>query len=136
MLRLFLCDDCVMLDIVTYLCDNRIMAKQIDNIVIGELVEGLTLEMLGVCDEEVTLHISEDDARDMNFFLPKLLVAAGVFPNTSEIKRIQKQRDTMGQLCDDEKVLWRNLANPELTRFKVGKKLFWLIAGDCDFSGD
>jgi hypothetical protein len=106
------------------------MAKQIDNIVIGELVEGVTLEMLGVLDEEVTLHISEDDARDMNFFLPKLLVTAGVFQNTSEIKRIQKQRDAMGQLCDDERIIWRNLTNPELTRFKIGKKLFWLIAGE------
>lgn len=108
--------------------------KRIDNIVIGELVEGLTLEMLGVLDEEVTVHISEAEAADMNFFLPKLLVAAGVFSNTSEIKRIQKQRDTMGQLCDDERIMWRNLTNPELTKFKVGKKLFWIIAGDCDFS--
>jgi hypothetical protein len=106
------------------------MTTHIDNLVIGELVEGVTLEMLGVLDEEVTVHISEDDARDMNFFLPKILVSAGIFPNTSEIKRIQKQRDTMGQLCDDERVLWRNLSNPELTRFKVGKKLFWLIVGE------
>lgn len=110
------------------------MTTRIDNIVIGELVEGLTLEMLGVLDEEVTLHISEDEAREANFFLPKLLVTAGVFQNTSEIKRIQKQRDTMGHLCDDERVLWRNLTNPELTRFKIGKKLFWIIAGDCDFN--
>lgn len=112
------------------------MMKRIDNIVIGNLVEGVTLEMLGVLDDEVTLHISEDDAREANFFLPRLLVTAGVFPNTSEIKRIQKQRDTMGQLCDDERVLWRNLANPELTKFKVGKKLFWLIAGDFNQSLD
>ena len=106
------------------------MMKRIDNIVVGDLVKGVTLESLGVLDEEVTVHITEDDARDMNFFLPKLLVAAGVFPNTSEIKRIQKQRDTMGQLCDDERIIWRNLTNPELTRFKVGKKLFWLVAGE------
>ena len=105
--------------------------KRIDNIVIGNLVEGLTLEMLGVCDDAVTVYISADDAREANFFLPRLLVTAGVFPNTSEVRRIQKDRDGMGQLCDDERVLWRNLANPELTRFKVGKKLFWVIAGDC-----
>lgn len=105
--------------------------KRIDNVVIGNLVEGLTLEMLGVQSDEVTIHISEDDARETNFFLPRLLVIAGVFQGTTEIKRIQKVRDTQAQLCDDERVLWRNLANPELTRFKVGKKLFWLIAGDC-----
>jgi hypothetical protein len=103
--------------------------KRIDNIVIGRLVEGVTLHMLGVCDDEVTVFISEDDARAANFFLPRLLVTAGVFPNTSEVKRVQKDRDAMGHLCDDERVLWRNLANPELTMFKVGKKVFWLIAG-------
>ena len=108
------------------------MMKRIDNIVIGELVEGVTLEMLGVCDDEVTIHITEDDAREANFFLPRLLVTAGVFPNTSEVRRIQKDRDNM-KLCDDERVLWRNLTNPELTKFKVGKKLFWLIAGDCSY---
>jgi len=104
--------------------------KRIDNIVIGELVEGVTLEMLGVCDDEVTIHISEDDAREANFFLPRLLVDAGVFTNTSEVRRIQKDRTEMGRLSDDERVLWRELKDPELTKFKVGKKLFWLIAGE------
>ncbi len=112
------------------------MMKRIDNIVIGDLVEGVTLEMLGVCDDEVTIHITEDDAREANFFLPRLLVTAGVFPTTSEIRRLQKDRDKMGRLCDDERVLWRNLRNPELTKFKVGKKLFWLIAGDFNRSLD
>lgn len=109
------------------------MMKRIDNIVIGNLVEGVTLEMLGVCDDEVTIHISEDSAREDNFFLPRLLVNAGVFPATSEIRRIQKARDNMMRLSVDERNLWRNLRNPELTRFKVGKKLFWLIAGDCQY---
>ncbi|RLA50695.1 MAG: hypothetical protein DRQ98_12505 [Gammaproteobacteria bacterium] len=106
------------------------MMKRIDNIVIGELVEGVTLEMLGVCDDEVTIHISEDDAREANFFLPRLLVDAGVFTNTSEVRRIQKDRTKMGRLSDDERILWRELKDPELTKFKVGKKLFWLIAGE------
>lgn len=108
------------------------MMKRIDNIVIGNLVEGLTLDMLGVTDDEVTIYISEDDACVANFFLPRLLCDAGVFPTTSEIRRIQKDRDKMS-LCDDERIIWRNLANPELTRFKVGKKLFWIIVGDCKF---
>jgi len=47
------------------------MMKRIDNIVIGDLVEGVTLEMLGVCDDEVTIHITEDDAREADFFLPR-----------------------------------------------------------------
>jgi hypothetical protein len=108
--------------------------KRIDNIVIGDLVEGVTLEMLGVCDDEVTVHITEDDARNMNFFLPKLLATAGVFQNTTEVKRIQSARDTMGHLCDDERILWRNVTHPELTKFKVGKKLFWVIVGQFDKS--
>jgi hypothetical protein len=106
------------------------MTTRIDNIVIGELVEGLTLEMLGVLDEEVTVHMTKERAEELNFFLPKILVDLGIFQNTSEIKRIQKQRDTMGHLCDDERVIWRHIANPELTKFKVGKKLFWIIVGD------
>ena len=109
------------------------MMKRIDNIVIGNLVEGVTLEMLGVLDDEVTIHISEDDARAMDFFIPKLLVHAGVFPSTSEVRRIQKVRDGMGRLCDDERIIWRTAKDPELTKFKVGKKLFWLIAGDCHY---
>lgn len=107
------------------------MMKRIDNIVIGNLVEGVTLENLGCLEDEATIHISEDDAREANFFLPRLLVTAGVFKNTTEVKRIQKVRDGQANLFPDERALWRNLANPELTRFKVGKKLFWLIAGDC-----
>ena len=104
--------------------------KRIDNIVIGNLVEGVTLEMLGVLDDEVTIHISEADALDMNLFLPKMLATAGVFQNTSEVKRLQKVRDTMTKLNEDERVLWRTMTTPELTRFKVGKKLFWVIMGD------
>ncbi len=110
------------------------MMKRIDNIVIGNLVEGVTLEMLGVCDDEVTIHISEDDAREANFFLPRLLVMAGVFPTTSEVRRIQKDRDNMTHLPEAERNLWRNLKDPELTKFKVGKKLFWIIAGQFETS--
>ena len=97
------------------------------------LVEGVTLENLGCLKDEVTIHISEDDAGKANFFLPRLLVTAGVFKNTTEVKRIQKVRDGQANLFPDERVLWRNLINPELTKFKVGKKLFWLIVGDCQF---
>jgi len=103
---------------------------RIDNIVIGELVEGVTLGMLGVCDDEVTLYITEDTACNMDYFLPAILVSVGLFPTTSEVRRVQKQRDAMKQLNADERVLWRNLSRPELTKFKVGKKLFWLIVGE------
>ena len=107
------------------------MMKRIDNIIIGNLVEGVTLEMLGVLPDEVTIHISEDDAREMDFFIPKLLVHAGVFPSTSEVRRIQKVRDNMTHLPTDERIIWRTAKDPELTKFKVGKKLFWLIVGHC-----
>mgnify|MGYP000041013689 CR=1 FL=1 len=107
------------------------MMKRIDKIVIGELVEGVTLDMLVVCDDEVRLHITEDDARDMEFFLPKMLVSIGLFPSTTEIRHIQKVRNGMEHLPLDERNLWRNLTTPELTKFKIGKKLFWVVMGDC-----
>ncbi len=106
------------------------MMQRIDNIVIGDLVDGVTLEMLGVLDDEITIHITEGDAKDINLFLPKILVSAGIFPSANQVKQLQKQRDGMKGLNDDERNLWRTLATPELTKFKVGKRLFWLIVGE------
>ncbi len=107
--------------------------KVIDNIVIGELVEGLTLEHMGVLPNETTLHITEEKAHEFNLFLPRILVHLGIFPTTSQIKQVQKQRDKSTKIIDpDERVLWRTIARPELTHFKIGKKVFWLIVGDLD----
>lgn len=105
--------------------------KNIDNIVIGNLIEGVTLDMLGVIPSEFTVHMTEQEASDLNFFLPKILVELGVFKSTSQVKDIHKVRMNSDKIkCPDEKNLWRNVDRPELTRFKVGKKLFWLIVGD------
>jgi len=107
--------------------------KNLDNIVIGNLIEGVTLEMLGVTPSEVTVHLSESEAADLNFFLPKILVHVGLFDSTSKVKNIHQVRMKSDKItCPDEKNLWRNLSSPEMTRFKVGKKLFWLIVGDIN----
>ena len=107
--------------------------KNLDNLVIGNLIEGVTLEMLGVTPSETTVHITEQEAADLNFFLPKILVQAGVFKSTSQVKDIHKVRSKSDKIkCPDEKNLWRNLDRPEMTRFKIGKKLFWLIVGDIN----
>ena len=105
----------------------------IDNLVIGEPVEGLTLGDLGIGKEETTQTIDVQTARDMELFLPRLLVQAGVFNTTSEIKRIAKDRDKSTKIKDpDSRHLWRTLARPEMTHFKIGKKIFWLIVGDLN----
>lgn len=105
--------------------------KNIDNIVIGNLIEGVTLEMLGVTPSETTVHMTEQQAADLNFFLPKILVDVGLFDSTSKVKQTHQVRIKSDKIkCPDEKNLWRNLDRPEMTRFKVGKKLFWLIVGD------
>lgn len=103
----------------------------IDNLIIGELVDGLTPEDLGIGEEETTHNVSTSDASEMDMFLPRLLVHAGLFKNTSEVKRIHKVRMESKKITDpDSKNLWRTLSRPEMTHIKVGKKTFWLIVGD------
>lgn len=103
----------------------------IDNIIIGEPVDGLTLDDLGIGKEETTVMIPWDDAMTMEMFLPRILVAAGLFNTTSEIKRIAKDRDKSTKIKDpDSRHLWRTLSRPEMTPFKIGKKVFWLIVGE------
>lgn len=105
----------------------------IDNIVIGELVDGLTLADLGILDHEVNVHISMDEAEESKMFLPSMFVKAGLFKSTSEIKKIAKQRDTSKKIKDDDsRLLWRTLTKPELTQFKIGKKAFWVVVGTID----
>jgi len=103
----------------------------LDNLIIGEPVEGLTLDDLGIGAEETTVTIGVREATEMELFLPRLLVAAGLFKNTSEVKRVAKDRDKSTKIKDpDSKHLWRTLSRPEMTNFKIGKKNFWLIVGD------
>ena len=103
----------------------------IDNLIIGELVEGLTPLDLGIGAEETTVTIGVREATEMELFLPRLLVHAGLFKNTSEVKRIHNDRIKSKKIKDpDSRNLWRNIDRPEFTQFKIGKKVFWLAVGD------
>lgn len=103
----------------------------LDNIIVGELVEGLTPHDLGIGKEETTLRVNSFQANDMQMFLPRILVHVGLFKTTSEIKRINKDRVNSKKIKDsNSRNLWRTLDKPEMTQFKIGKKVFWLIVGD------
>jgi len=105
----------------------------IDNIVIGELVEGLIPMDLGVLDYESNVYMTMEDAKQLNMFLPSILVKLGLFKSTSEIKKIAKQRDVSKKIIDsDSRLLWRTITRPELTHFKIGKKSFWVVVGTID----
>jgi len=107
----------------------------IDNLIIGEPVEGLTLHDLGIGKEETTITIGVDEAAEMELFLPRLLVHAGVFNTTSEVKRLDKDRRNSTKIRDPlSRNLWRTLDKPEMTHFKIGKKVFWLVVGDISQS--
>ncbi len=102
----------------------------IDNIIIGNLIEGLTLQDIGIGTEETTVHVTVEHANTLNMFLPRLLVDLGVFKTTSEIKRIHKVRQDSKKIKDsNSRNLWRTLDRPEMTQFKIGKRYFWLIVG-------
>jgi len=103
----------------------------IDNVIIGSLVDGLTPLDLGIQDDEITVHMTLKDAKNLDLFLPRILVSVGLFKTTSEIKRIDKVRVNSKKIKDvDSLKLWRTLDHSEVTEFKVGKKTFWLLVGD------
>lgn len=105
----------------------------IDNIIIGDMVDGLTNLSIGILPSENNFIISKQEAIDMNRFLPSILVTAGLFKSTSEIKKIAATRKDSKKIKDvDSKLLWRNIDKPELTQFKIGKKSFWLVVGDIN----
>jgi len=105
----------------------------IDNIIVGELVDGLTNEHLGITPSETKLYISKDQAVELNMFLPSILVHAGLYNSTSTIKKIAATRKQSKKIPDiDSRLLWRTINHPELTQFKIGKKSFWLVVGDLD----
>lgn len=105
----------------------------IDNIIVGNVIEGLTLDSLGIKPNENNLHISMDQAEDLDMFLPKILVHAGMFKSTSAIKAITKTRNTQKKIIDcDSRLLWRTITRPELTEFKIGKQYFWFVVGSMD----
>ncbi len=107
------------------------MSTVFDNIVIGKPL--VLLQDLGVTDEEVTVSFSfEDVTNDQgNIFLPHLLVKMGIFESTSKCRNINKQRQASSKFNKDpDQELWRNVERPEFTRFKIGKRVFWLIVGE------
>ena len=102
-----------------------------DNIVIGTPL--VPLEDLGVEETETVLEISLEDATNDqgNVFLPHILVQVGVFNSTSECRKINQQRQKSSKFNKDaDQNLWRNIERPEFTRFKIGKRVFWLIVGE------
>lgn len=100
-----------------------------DNIIVGVLVENLTPGDLGILPSEETMHIPFHENGDT--FLPKILVELKLFKSTSEIKNINKQRLKSIDLTKfPEQDLWRSLTRPEMTKFKIGKRVFWLIVGE------
>jgi len=105
----------------------------IDNIVIGNLVEGLSPVDLGILDYESNVYMTMEEAKQANLFLPSILVKIGLFKSTSEIKKIAKQRDASKKIIDpNSRLLWRTITQPELTHFKIGKKSFWVAVGTID----
>jgi len=107
----------------------------IDNIIVGKPVEGLTLDDLGIGQEETTVQLDprSQDCIETRLFLPALLVHVGLFKTTSEIKRINKDRQNSKKITDPlSRNLWRTLDEPEMTFFKIGKRVFTLIVGDLE----
>ncbi len=107
------------------------MTTLLDNLMIGTPIEGLTLDQLGIGAEETTVTIDMAQAGELQLFLPRLLVHAGLFKNTSEVKRVNKDRIKSTKIKDPlSRNLWRTLEGPEFTHFKIGKRNFWLIVGE------
>lgn len=103
----------------------------VDNIIIGTL---LVPEIdLGIDHSEDSIRFSFQQAQNANndLFLPAILVKTHLFKSTSEIRQINKQRQKNNKFKNDpNQNLWRIINRPELTRFKIGKRIFWLIIGE------
>lgn len=107
----------------------------IDNVIVGAPIKGLTEQKLGIDPDENTVRLNLDELRNDNgnIFLPHVLKTAGLFNSTSEVRNINNQRQKAPKFKNDpDQDLWRNLTQPEMTEFKVGKKVFWLIVGDIN----
>ncbi len=87
-------------------------------------------------DEGETI-VYEDEER----FLPRILVKHELFKSTSTVKQINKQRLEQDQItipCYPGKIvstnpdqnLWRTIEEKELTPFKIGRRVFWLLVGE------
>lgn len=102
-----------------------------ENVVIGKPL--VPLKDLGVLKQEETVRFTfKDVTNDQgNVFLPHLLTKIGLFKSTSECRSINNQRQKSSKFNKDpDQDLWRNVERPEFTRFKIGKRVFWLIVGE------
>ncbi len=103
-----------------------------DLIIIGKPL--CTIKELGFSvDDHIVLE-------DKELFLPRILVKCGLFKSTSTIKQINKQRQRLDKvpvpiwpykISEKEQNLWRTVGERlEMTPFKIGRKVFWLIVGE------
>ncbi len=76
------------------------------------------LEALGVLSDEVTVFENE-------LFLPRVLVAYGIYKTTSDVKRNIKAFEKRNGFSP-----WMTLERPMFEYIKVGRKHFWLIVGE------
>ncbi len=106
------------------------MSKPVDNIVVGTPI--VELSELGITADENTIFFGPEHANDNGqLFLPTVLREAGIFTSNGQIKQINAQRQKSEKFKNDpDQNLWRNLDHVEFTRFKIGKKVFWLIVGE------
>lgn len=107
----------------------------LDLIIVGKPI--CSLEELGFSEDEDTI-VYEDER-----FLPRILVKQGLFKSTSTVKQINKQRLEQDQVTipcipykipstDPDQNLWRTVERKELTPFKIGRRVFWLLVGELN----
>lgn len=107
----------------------------IDNIIIGTPLVPLSSLIEdkhgnGRDDTNIHLELEEVLTDEGVIFLPHVLVRTGMFKSTSQIKQINTQRQKTRKYTNDPyQNLWRHITNPEMTKFKIGKNVFWLIVG-------
>lgn len=100
----------------------------IDNIIIGQL--DVSEESLGILSTEKSIYLTINEAKfgGNQLWLPLILKNVGLFNSTSEIIKIDKQRLASSKFKDlKEQNICREIIEPESTRFKIGKKVFWLF---------
>ncbi len=96
-------------------------------IVVGKPI--CNLESLGVTEEDTVVFEKEEQ------FLPRILVKHGVFKSTSVVRRHNEARLKNSIPLDKFQNLWRSVGENgelEMTRFKIGRTVFWIIVGELD----
>ncbi len=110
---------------------NGSIMSTVENIVLGTPI--VSLDDLGVRPDEITTFVDfeEIENEDGEVFLPVLLKHCGIFESTSKVKQAHRQRIKSTKIKDElSRNLWRNIDGFEVTHFKIGKRIFWLIVGE------